>query len=160
MSAQAHQRGMAGNKGHYIRLGVMIIVSFMAMFALMYSMVNSFENVYANLNQFYMAGLMAASMLVIELAFMGGMYPNKKLNVSLIVVGVIALGLFWVSTRRQTLIGDRQFLRSMIPHHGAAILMCRQAPIEAAEIKQLCREIITNQTREVGQMKALLGSTK
>jgi hypothetical protein len=40
-------------------------------------MVDRFANVYPNLNQFYMAGLMAAPMVLIELALMGHMYPNK-----------------------------------------------------------------------------------
>jgi hypothetical protein len=35
---------------------------FVAMFILMYSMVDRFANVYPNVNQFYMAGLMAAPM--------------------------------------------------------------------------------------------------
>src|SRR5438094_8837692 len=43
---------------------------------LMYAMVNRFANVYSNLNQFYMAGLMTAPVVVIELALMGSMYDN------------------------------------------------------------------------------------
>lgn len=162
MSSQSQGSGMAMQKsgGHYRRLGVMIIVSVVAMFALMYSMVDRLENVYANVNQFYMAGLMTAAMLVIELVLMGGMYPNKKVNTSLIAAGVVALALFWLFTRRQTLVGDRQFLRSMIPHHAAAILMCEQASIEAPEIRQLCQGIVSRQQTEITQMKAILGSRK
>lgn len=37
----------------YVRLGVMLFLSFLAMFALMYAMVDRFANVYPNLNQFY-----------------------------------------------------------------------------------------------------------
>ena len=51
--------------GHYMRLLVMTALSFAAMYALMYAMVDRFENVYNNINQVYMAGLMAASMVVI-----------------------------------------------------------------------------------------------
>jgi uncharacterized protein (DUF305 family) len=58
--------------------------------------------------------------------------------------------------RQQSAIGDSQFLRSMIPHHAGAILMCRQAPIRDAEIKDLCRSIIASQQREIDQMKAAL----
>ena len=39
---------------------MMTVLSFIAMYALMYAMVDSFESVYANLNQVYMAGLMTA----------------------------------------------------------------------------------------------------
>src|SRR3546814_3009263 len=55
-------------------------LSFIAMYILMYAMVNSFDNVFNNVNQVYMAGLMAAPMLLLELALMASMYPNKRRN--------------------------------------------------------------------------------
>lgn len=45
----------------------MTVLSFIAMFILMYAMVDRFANVYPNVNQAYMAGLMAAPMVMIEL---------------------------------------------------------------------------------------------
>ena len=62
----------------------------------------------------------------------------------------------WFGIRKQTAIGDRQFLRSMIPHHAGAILMCQQASVTDAEIKRLCEGIISSQQREIDQMKARL----
>lgn len=57
----------------------------------------------------------------------------------MIAGGAVAVaGLCFLFIRQQTAIGDRQFLRSMIPHHGSAILMYEQASIRADEIKQLC----------------------
>jgi hypothetical protein len=50
---------MRGNR-HYVRLAIMTALSFISMYVLMYAMVNRFANVYNNLNQFYMAGLMTA----------------------------------------------------------------------------------------------------
>ena len=144
------------NKMHYGRLLAMVVLSFIAMYLLMYAMVDSFANVYPNFNQFYMAGLMAAPMLIIELLLMGSMYPNKKLNTVLIVAGVLALGLFWMLIRQQTAINDTQFLKSMIPHHAGALLMCEKAPIQDAEIQALCRTIIAGQQEEIAQMKSLL----
>ena len=44
----------------------------------------------------------------------------------------------------------------MIPHHAGAILMCQNAPLQAAELKQLCRSIVTSQEAEIAKMKALL----
>lgn len=156
MSDHSHAAATQARKAHYIRLIVMILLSFVAMYFLMYAMINSADNFYANLNQVYMAGLMAAAMLVIELALMFGMYPNRRVNVIIIAAGAIALILFWVLTRRQAGITDKQFLRSMIPHHAGAILMCERAAIQDAEIKRLCQEIISNQRREIGEMKARL----
>ena len=144
------------NKMHYGRLLAMVVLSFIAMYILMYAMVDRFANVYPSFNQFYMAGLMAAPMLVIELVLMGSMYPNKKINTLLIVIGVIALALFWMAIREQAAINDRQFLKSMIPHHSGAILMCQQAKLEDAQIQALCRTIVTGQQEEIDQMKRML----
>jgi uncharacterized protein (DUF305 family) len=143
-------------KMHYGRLLLMALLSFASMYVLMYAMVNAFANVYANLNQFYMAGLMAAPMVVIELALMGAMYGDRRKNVVILAVSLTLLITFWTFIRQQTAITDRQFLRSMIPHHAGAILMCQEAPIRDPEIKRLCGAIISSQQSEIDQMKAKL----
>jgi len=70
MSEHAQHGSHTGRKGmhHYRRLLVMMILSFMAMYILMYAMVDRLANVYPSFNQLYMAGLMTAAMLGIELA--------------------------------------------------------------------------------------------
>jgi hypothetical protein len=141
---------------HYRRLLIMTALSFVAMYVLMYAMVNTVGNALPNLNQFYMAGLMTAAMIVIELGLMGGMYRNRRLNASIAAAGVVALIVLWLFIRRQTAISDRQFLRSMIPHHAGAILMCQQASIRDAEIRRLCESIVLGQQAEIDQMKAKL----
>ena len=145
-----------GDQRHYLRLVGMIVLSFISMYVLMYSMANSFADVYNSLNQVYMAGLMTAPMVVIELWLMSSMYKDKKLNAVVIVVSIAAGVLFWTLIRQQTLISDRQFLRSMIPHHSGAILMCEDASLQDQRIKELCKEIIASQRREIDQMRALL----
>lgn len=141
---------------HYTRLIFMIALSFVSMFILMYAMVDRFTNVYSNLNQFYMAGLMTAPMVIIELTLMAGMYSKKALNFTFIGVSTAALVLFWILIRNQTAISDEQFLKSMIPHHASAILMCEKAPISDPEIKELCEGIISSQQGEINWMKAKL----
>ena len=81
---------------HYQKLLWMMAVSFIAMYILMYAMVDKFDNVIPNFNQFYMAGLMSSPMLIIELLLMGKMYPNKKLNRLLISLGVLLLVVFFL----------------------------------------------------------------
>jgi uncharacterized protein (DUF305 family) len=147
---------METSKSHYGRLLLMAVLSFLAMYALMYAMVNTFANVYPNFNQFYMAGLMTASMIVIELGIMGAMYRNKTMNALIVAASVIALVAFWILIRQQTAISDKQFLKSMIPHHAGAILMCEEAPLEDAQVKELCRTIIASQLSEIRQMKTRL----
>jgi uncharacterized protein (DUF305 family) len=134
----------------------MMLVSFISMYVLMYSMVDRFDNVVNSLNQVYMAAVMAAPMVLIELWLMGGMYPNRRLNaivaIAALVVGIASL----VAIRRQAGISDRQFLRSMIPHHAGAILMCQQASFRDPQVQALCGPIVSSQTEEIAIMKRLL----
>jgi DUF305 family protein family protein len=141
---------------HYMRLVGMTVLSFIAMYVLMYAMVDRFANVYPNFNQIYMAGLMAAPMVLIELILMGEMYPNKTVNLIIGAAAILAAILFFVSIRQQTAIADRQFLKSMIPHHASALLMCEKASIEDAEIRELCKTIIAGQQSEIDQMRKIL----
>jgi uncharacterized protein (DUF305 family) len=138
----------------------MTALSFVAMYALMYAMVDGLGNVFNNINQVYMAGLMAAAMVLIELAVMRGMYPSRGLNAAIAVASVIALVACWALIRAQGAVGDRQFLRSMIPHHAGAILMCEKAAIRDPEIRKLCQSIVESQADEIRQMKAMLAALK
>ena len=140
----------------YARLLVMSVLSFISMYILMYSMVNTWDNVFNNVNQFYMAATMTAPMVVFELLLMGSMYPNKRLNAAIIAGSVIGLIVFFMFIRQQTAVQDEQFIRSMIPHHSGAILMCEKATLQDAELAALCDEIIQAQQEEIDQMKAIL----
>ncbi|MEO8505069.1 MAG: DUF305 domain-containing protein [Acidobacteriota bacterium] len=144
---------------HYRRLILMILLSFVAMYCLMYAMVNVFANVYPSLNQLYMAGLMTAPMAIVEIVVMGAMYGNKKLNAVLVAGFALAGVAFWLAIRQQAAISDRQFLKSMIPHHAGAILMCQQASLQDPALKELCTSIISSQQSEIDLMKAKLQTT-
>lgn len=143
-------------ENHYPKLLIMAILSFVSMYVLMYSMVNTIGNVFNNFNQFYMAGMMTAPMVVFELLLMGSMYPDKRLNVVILLVSLITLVGFFLFIRQQTAIGDNQFLRAMIPHHSGAILMCEQSSLQDPEIQALCDSIVQSQQGEIDQMKAIL----
>ena len=149
------KHGDAGG-AHYLQLLAMAVLSFIAMFVLMYAMVDTFADVYVNVNQFYMAGLMTAPMVLIEIAVMAGMYKNKRANAAILIVGFVAAVGFWMLIRYQAGVGDEQFLRSMIPHHSGAILMCEQASIRDAEIIELCGEIVAGQQAEIDEMRSIL----
>lgn len=142
--------------GHYGRLLAMVVLSFLAMYALMYAMVDRWANVFGNINQFYMAGLMAAPMLIIELLLMGAMYPNRRRNLLLGIAAVIFMAACWIGIRQQAAVNDRQFIRSMIPHHASAILMCEQNRLQDPALQRLCDEIVSSQKAEIAQMKDLL----
>lgn len=140
----------------WLRLAVMTVVGFVAMYLLMFTMIDTGADFYQNLNMAYMAGSMTAAMVVIELIVMSVMYKNAKLRNLLIGVSAVLLVVTVLSTRYQTGIGDVGFLRSMIPHHSGAILMCREAAITDPELVKLCGEITESQRREIDQMNRIL----
>ena len=154
--ANQHNQHADHNDKMYIKLLAMAVLSFIAMYALMYSMVNTFRDIYPSFNQLYMAGLMTAPMVLIEIVLMGAMYKNRKLNIVISALCLLAGLLFFLSIRQQTAISDKEFLRSMIPHHSGAILMCREANITDPDIKSLCQTIMEGQQQEIDQMRAIL----
>lgn len=142
--------------GHYGRFAWMLGLSFVAMYVLMYAMVDRLGNAVPNINQFYMAGLMTAPMAILEIVLMGRMYPDKRKNMMVLVLGAVVLAACWFGIRAQAGVGDRQFLKSMIPHHAGAILMCEQASLTQPDVKALCDGIVKAQEEEIARMRALL----
>lgn len=145
-----------GGSPSYRKLAIELGVDFVVMFLVMYTMIASFDHFYLNVNNLYMTLMMVGPMTVIMLVAMRAMYPSRRLNLA---IGAGALVVFiagFIGMRTQALVNDKQFLRSMIPHHSGAILMCEQAPISDPEIKLLCNDIIKAQKREIGQMEAIL----
>lgn len=79
-------------------------------------------------------------------------------ELNLVVVGgliAVLVGGFAL-VRTQTFVGDEAFLRSMIPHHSRAVLVCEESALTDPEIIELCQSIIDSQTREINQMKEIL----
>jgi xanthine/uracil/vitamin C permease (AzgA family) len=140
----------------YARLGLALGVSLLLMFLLTMSMVRSLDHYHLNLSNFYMALIMVAPMGLVMLVVMWGMFKDRRLNAALIVgfvlafIGALALG------RSEAFVGDEQFLRSMIPHHSRAILVCQESSITDPEIAELCDQIVRTQRDEIAQMESIL----
>lgn len=158
----AESRHGAHGEGHrpYLGLLVSLAASYAAMYMIMYAMGDRWNNVYFNLSNVYMTGLMAGSMLPIMLLTMRGMFKDTRMNVALWVASVLVLGGCWFLLRAEAGVGDRQFMRAMIPHHSAAIQMAKQSDISDPRVKTLTEEIISSQEREIAQMKAMLAEKK
>lgn len=146
----------SGRHGMYSQLVVMLLLSFIAMYVLMYAMVNSFGDALPNINQAYMAALMSAPMGLLELALMGKMYPEKSKNLMVVAALLVLFFAGWFGMRKQAAVSDDQFLRSMIPHHSGALLMCREAELSREDVRELCKGIIASQTKEINQMRSML----
>jgi uncharacterized protein (DUF305 family) len=143
-------------KNAYVSLTVQTLVGAVIMYLVMFVMIDGLDSFYNNLNMFYMTLMMVAPMVVLMILAMRHMFPSKAVNAALLAGSVaIFLGCFAL-IRTQTTIGHTEFLRSMIPHHSGAILMCREASLSDPEVKALCDGIIRSQRQEIDQMKAIL----
>jgi uncharacterized protein (DUF305 family) len=160
MQQDNQSHNMKSGNMMYKKFALMLALSFIAMYILMYAMVDQIANVVPNVNQFYMAGLMTMPMLILELVIMGSMYMKKKLNAVLIGAGILGMIVFFICIHQQAAVSDKQFLKSMIPHHAAAVLMVEKASLQDPEIKKLANDIISSQTAEIAQMKAKLKAMK
>jgi hypothetical protein len=138
------------------RFFAMIATSTIAMFPLMYQLVYSADHVTFSLTRLVSSVVMGCVMAVIMLAFMWKMYAGPKMKlatlVGSIVLGVVVLAI----NRQQTLIGDTDFMKSMIPHHSIAINNARKADIRDPRVRKLADGIIRAQVKEIAEMKLLL----
>ena len=158
------QQGHAGHGGmdqqmvrrNYRMLGISALAMLVLMYLIMFTMIYSAGEFIQNINFFYMAIMMATPMIVMMPLMMGSMYPDPKRNLAIYLGSAALFILAFVGIRSQLLVGDTQFLRSMIPHHSGAILMCERATISDPEIKALCGDIIRSQKQEIAQMKQIL----
>ena len=143
-------------KSPYLSLAANLAISTVVMYLVMFSMIDGRDDFYNNVNMLYMALTMVAPMAVLMLLMMGSMYPSRSINIFLYILFAGIFVVAFAFTRAQALVGDRQFLRSMIPHHSGAILMCREASLSDPEIVALCEQIIRSQREEIAQMKSIL----
>ena len=144
----------------YMMFWVNMALSLVVMYVVVFSMIDGSGDFRNNLNMFYMAVAMWAPMGIFMLLTMRGMYPNRGVNLVLyLLFAALTVGSLW-AIRSQALIGDRQFVKSMIPHHSGAILMCREASLNDQELTSLCKEIMDAQRTEITQMERILARLK
>lgn len=151
-----HQMGGGESTAQpYLQFWIMMVLSLVVMYAAMFTMIDGWGDFRNNPNMLYMTITMWAPMGVIMLLAMRGMYANKKVNVAMLVLFAVLAVASFGATRSQALIGDRQFIDSMIPHHSGAILMCREADLTDPELIALCTDIVESQRSEIDQMEQI-----
>ena len=140
----------------YRRFFAMIATSTALMFGLMYLNTFAAEHVLFSQTRFWMAFVMGAAMAVIMLSFMLSMYKDPKKNVAIYAgsAAVFALALWLV--RGQATVDDVAYMKAMIPHHSIAIMTSERAHIRDPRTRELAKEIIEAQRREIAEMKYLI----
>lgn len=140
----------------YIKFGVIMLVSLGLMWVLSMSMIRSVDHFYFNLSNFWMALLMVAAMGIVMVIGMWSMFKNTKANIAMLVGFAVLFGGVFALGRTETFVGDEEFLKSMIPHHSRAILVCQESDITDPEIVELCKGIVESQRSEIEQMQSIL----
>jgi hypothetical protein len=145
-----------GDVVSYRRFAAMIATSTVVMFALMYLNTFALEHVYWSQTRMWMALLMGATMAIVMLSFMFGMYRNKALNVGIIASSVALWALSLWLVRSQATVDDTSYMRAMIPHHSIAIMTSERAQISDPRVRSLADEITEAQRREIAEMRHLI----
>lgn len=126
------------------------------MLGLMYLNTYQLDHVFFGETRTYMALVMGATMTLIMLVFMQGMYKNRRANLAILIgsAAVFAAALWLV--RSQATVDDVAYMKAMIPHHSIAILTSERAHIADPRVRALADGIIKAQRKEIYEMKALI----
>lgn len=143
-------------KNPYPKFLAMIATSTVVMMAMMYLNTYALDHIYWSETRAYMALLMGAVMAAVMLLFMLGMYPNKILNCSILIGGLLIFSLTLWLVRSQATVGEISWMKAMIPHHSIAILTSERATIKDPRVRKLADGIIKAQRKEIAEMKALI----
>ena len=140
----------------YGRFAAMIATSTAAMFGLMYLNTYAVDQVFFSETRFWMAFVMGATMAIIMLGFMFGMYRSRAVNIGIFAGAALVFALSLWLVRSQATVGDVAYMKGMIPHHSIAIMTSRRAQISDPRVRKLADEIIAAQDREIAEMKYLV----
>ncbi|MFC4167103.1 DUF305 domain-containing protein [Teichococcus aestuarii] len=140
----------------YARFAAMIATSTIVMFGLMYLNTYALDHVFFSQTRGWMALLMGATMAIVMLLFMLGMYRSRAANAGILAGAALAFaGSLWM-VRSQATVDDLSYMKAMIPHHSIAIMTSERAHIRDPEVRALADAIIDAQRREIGEMKAMI----
>jgi hypothetical protein len=153
MNSSAMHEGSGKGGSGYGRFLAMIATSTVVMFGLMYLNTYAMDHVFFSQTRMWMALYMGAVMAIVMLAFMLGMYANRKANIAILVGSALAFAVGLGLVRTQATVGDLAWMKAMIPHHSIAILTSERANISDPRVRALADAIIDAQLAEIAEMK-------
>jgi len=140
----------------YWRFAAMIATSTVVMFVLMYLNTYSLDHVLWSETRAWMALLMGATMAIIMLGYMLGMYQDRKVNISIFAGSAVIFALCLWLIRSQATVTGLDYMKAMVPHHSIAVLTSTRAQITDPRVRKLADEIIAAQRREIAEMQYLI----
>tara|TARA_B110000211_G_scaffold218570_1_gene263514 strand:- start:4014 stop:4412 length:399 start_codon:yes stop_codon:yes gene_type:complete len=115
-----------------------------------------FSDLYISRTLFYGGLLMASNMMwaheIVHYLSIG------HFNVFIFFIGIILSSSISLLLRQQLLVDDKQWLKRMIPHHSTALTTTHKIynKTNNPKIKDLAKEIIDTQEKEIQLMKSML----
>jgi hypothetical protein len=156
-TGDSHGSGHGEESGmSYLRFGAMIATAMVFMYAVMYLNTFELDHVRWSETRLFMTLLMGATMAVIMLGFMLGMYKNRTINLAIVAGSLVLFGLATWLVRSQTTVQETSYMSAMIPHHSIAILTSERSEIDDVRVCELAVEIIEAQRREISEMEWLI----
>ena len=152
-SKDKHHDSENGEGSGYGRFFAMIGTSTIVMYGLMYLNTYALDHVFFSQTRMWMALYMGGMMAVIMLAFMLGMYSNRKMNIAIFTGAAIAFAAGVYLVRSQDTVSDIAWMKAMIPHHSIAILTSERAGISDPRVRELADAIIEAQRNEIAEMQ-------
>ena len=99
----------------YAKFELMILTSTIVMFEPMYLNTYQLDHIFFSETRSYMALVMGATMAIIMLAFMLGMYRNRSANVAIFVGSILVFIVALWMVRSQTTVDEVSYMKAMIP---------------------------------------------
>ena len=81
---------MRSKSNPYAKFAIIMAVSFVIMYSVMFLNVEAFSHIFNSITRFYMTTLMIAAMTITMLLFMWKMYPNHRINLGIIAFAAIS----------------------------------------------------------------------
>jgi hypothetical protein len=135
---------------HLLMFSSMMILHLWAMPAMM---LDSWADHQISLNQIYVATAMSLAMVVVE----GFMHPLPSWGW---FVALLGIGVCYKAARGQWWIGNKSWVRDMIPHHSMAVhtskaILQKTSTLRSPHIKALATTILQAQTTEIERMRMI-----
>lgn len=140
----------------YSRFFAMIATSTVVMYGLIYRSSHAIDHVFRSPTRMRIALYMGASVAVVMLAFMLGMYSKRTANMAIFAGAALGFGASLYPVRSRDTVEDLASMRAMIPHHSIAILTSERAELSDPPVRALADAIIEARRREIDKMKSYI----
>ena len=144
----------------YLRFAAMIVTGMFVMYWTMFVGSYSWSHIQFSQSRVYMALVMGGAMTLVMLGWMLNMYKNTKMNIGIVVIGLLLLGLGATLDRTQATVGDVEFMQAMIPHHSLAITRSERFNVDDVRVCELAVAISEAQRREIDEMEWLIADIR